>query len=414
MNMDIATLLPPLSSWKDYVVPAVIGYVALCRALRYRGEKRLRRRMGFPEGGGREALSRMTNSQAQQIIKYLSSYEFPEFHLLSLQFGLFKTYGVESISRLLLATRNLTDPVKSLKRYEDTGLLIGELINPPNSERVLNALARINFLHSKYRQEGTISNPDLLYTLSVFVLEPPRFMRLYEWRAMNDMEYCAYGVFWKSIGDAMGIEYKGLLAHDTWKDGIKWADDVKAWAKSYEADNMKPSPIAHKPAVALMPMITYWLPWFARPFADQIICVLMGDRVREAFMLPEPGILAAATVYPLLLLRRFYLRYLSLPRLFAVERHGDPDPKTGRMHMRMPYGNHPFYVKPTIWNRWGPKAWAIWLYGGKIPGDNPAQYMPQGYTWTDLGPVNRIGLGVEEMGVDVERLRAGDRGGCPF
>ncbi|KAI1748904.1 hypothetical protein F4782DRAFT_542572 [Xylaria castorea] len=408
------TLLSPLSSWKEYIVPAVLGYVVLCRALRYRGEKRLRRRMGFPEGGDREALSRMTNSQAQQIISYLSSYEFPEFHLLSLQFGLFKTYGVESISRLLLATRNLTDPVKSLKRYEDTGLLIGELINPPNSERVINALARINFLHSKYRQEGTISNEDLLYTLSVFVLEPPRFTRLYEWRAMNDMEYCAYGVFWKAIGDAMGIEYKGLLAHDTWRDGIEWADDVAAWSKRYEVDVMKPSAIAHKPAVALMPMITYWLPWFAKPFAEQIICVLMGDRVREAFMLPEPGIVAAATVYSLLVLRRFCLRYLALPRLFAVERHGDIDPKTGRMNMRMPYGNYPFYVKPTVWNRWGLKAWAIWLYGGKIPGDNPGQYMPQGYLWTDLGPKNRMGLGGEEMGVDIERLRAADRRGCPF
>jgi hypothetical protein len=58
--------------------------------LRFQGEKNLRRRMGFPEGCGREALSRMTNDQAQQIIKYLAAYEFPEFHLLALQFGLFK------------------------------------------------------------------------------------------------------------------------------------------------------------------------------------------------------------------------------------------------------------------------------------------------------------------------------------
>ncbi|KAI0440787.1 hypothetical protein F4803DRAFT_455054 [Xylaria telfairii] len=407
-------LLPSLSSWKEYVVPAVVGYMVLCRTLRYRGERRLRRRIGFPESGGREALSSMTNEQAQQIIKYLSTYEFPQLHLLSLQFGLFKTYGVESISRLLLATRNLTDPVKSLKRYEDTGLLIGELINPPNSERVINAIARINFLHSKYRHEGTISNEDLLYTLSVFVIEPPRFMRLYEWRAMNEMEYCAYGVFWKAIGDAMGIEYKGLLARDTWRDGIEWADDITAWAKRYEAGAMKPSVIAHKPAVALMPMITYWLPWFAKPFADQIICVLMGDRVREAFMLPEPGIIAAATVYPLFVLRRLYLRYLALPRVFPVERHGDVDPKTGRINTLLPYGNYPFYVKPTIWNRWGPLAWAIWLYGGKLPGDDPDQHLPQGYLWTDLGPRNRMGLGVQEMEVDIERLKAADRRGCPF
>lgn len=32
----------------------------------------------------------MTNDQAQQIIKYLAANEFPEFHVTSLQFGLFK------------------------------------------------------------------------------------------------------------------------------------------------------------------------------------------------------------------------------------------------------------------------------------------------------------------------------------
>ncbi|KAI0903096.1 hypothetical protein F4823DRAFT_629682 [Ustulina deusta] len=404
-----------LSSWKEYVIPVALGYIVLCRALRHRGEKKLRHRMGFPEGCGRETLSRMTNDQAQQIIRYLGIYEFPEFHLLALQFGLFKTYGVESISRLLLATRNLTDPVKSLKRYEDTAALIGEfMINSPNSERTINALARINFLHSKYIQDGTISNEDLLYTLSVFVAEPPRFARLYEWRAMNEMECCAYGVFWKAVGEAMGISYKGFLRQDTWRDGIEWADDITAWAKRYEADVMKPSPIANKPAEALIPMITYWLPWFAKPFAREAVCVLMGDRVREAFMLPEPGIVAGATVYSLLLLRRFYLRHLALPRFSELRRHGDPDPKTGRIHMRITYGNYPFYVKPTLWNRWGPKAWAIWLYGGKIPGDNAEEYMPQGFLWTDMGPRNRIGLGTKEMEADAQRMRATGRGGCPF
>ncbi|KAI0975137.1 hypothetical protein F4678DRAFT_419405 [Xylaria arbuscula] len=410
-----ATLVASLSSWKDYVVPVALGYIVLCRALRYRGEKRLRNRLGFPEGCGREALSRMTNNQAQEIIEYLGSYEFPEFQVLALQFGLFKTYGVESISRLLLATRNLTDPVKSLKRYEDTATLIGEfMVHPPDSERTINALARVNFLHSKYIQEGTISKEDLLYTLSVFVVEPPRFARLYEWRAMNEMEYCAHGVFWKAIGEAMGVSYKGLLEHDTWRDGIEWADDIAAWAKRYEADVMKPSAVANKPAQALIPMITYWLPWFAKPFGQEAVCVLMGDRVREAFMLPEPGVVAAATVYSLLMLRRLCLRYLALPRFFKVRRHGDIDAKTGRVQMRIPYGNYPFYVRPTLWSRWGPKAWALWAYGAKVPGDNPEEYMPQGFLWTDAGPRNRMGLGAKEMEIDVQRMRAAKRGGCPF
>ncbi|KAI1262786.1 hypothetical protein F5Y18DRAFT_144244 [Xylariaceae sp. FL1019] len=405
----------PSWSWQQCAIAAALAYIAICRALRYRGEKNLRKRLGYPEGCQRDKLAHMTNDEAQAIIKYLMGYEFPEFHLLSLQFGLFKTYGVESISRLLLATRNLTDPIKSLKRYEDTAALIAEfMVNPPTSSRTMRAIARMNFLHSKYREEGTISNEDLLYTLSVFVTEPPRFARLYEWRVMNEMELCAYGVFWKALGDSMGLVYKGLLPRDSWKDGIEWAEDITAWAKAYEVEKMKPSVVAHKPAEALIPMITYWVPWFAKPFAEEAVCVLMSDRMREAFMLPEPGVAARAIVYLAIWLRSRFLRYLALPRLFEVRRLGEMDSKTGRFTLRQTFGNYPYYRKPTPWNRWGPGALAIWLYGGKVPGDNPQEYLPDGYLWSDLGPRNRMGLGVDEMNVDVETMEASRRGGCPF
>ncbi|KAI1333893.1 hypothetical protein F5Y15DRAFT_403487 [Xylariaceae sp. FL0016] len=402
-----------ISEWTKYIIPAAVGYVALCRALRYRKERAMQRTYGYE---GRESLARMTNDEAQSIIKTIAAYEFPEFHLLSLQFGLFKTYGVESISKLLLATRNLTDPgPKSLKRYEDTAAIIGEfMINPPTSSRAIQSIARMNYLHSKYRATGQISNADLLYTLSVFVTEPVRFIRLYEWRPLNEMEYCAYGVFWKAVGDAMGIGYKGYLARDSWRDGVEFADDITAWAKAYEIQVMKPSVTANKPARALIPMITYWVPWFLKGFAEEAVCVLMGDRVREAFMLPEPGINAAAMVFPALAIRRFLMRYLTLPRLWDVKRLGDTDPKTGRMWTQFPYGNYPYYIKPTFWNRWGPQAWAVWAYGGKVPGDDPEEHMPQGYRFIDLGPKNRMGMGAEEMDVDIKKMMASGRGGCPF
>ncbi|KAL7620129.1 hypothetical protein AAE478_009121 [Parahypoxylon ruwenzoriense] len=405
----------PSALWKQLVIPGALLYIGLCRALRFRRGHALRKRLNYPD---RASLVRMTTDEAQHIIRFLSSWEMPLFHFLALQFGLFKTYGVESISRLLLATGNLTDPVRSLKRFEDTAAMIGEfLINPPTSERAVRGIARMNFLHSRYVTEGAISNADLLYTLSVFVIEPPRFARLYEWRALNEMEYCAYGVFWKAVGEAMGIEYKGYLtrAESGWRDGVEFADDIAAWAKNYEVTAMKPSPVCAKPARALIPMITYWTPWFLKPFATDIVISLLGGRVREAFMLPEPDIAAYATVYSVLTIRRFVLRYLTLPRLFELRRLHDPDPQTGRMTQRIPYGNYPFYTKPTLWNRWGPTAWAIWLYGGKLPGDNPDEYMPQGYLFPDLGPKNRMGLGVEEMEADVKRIKAGfGQGGCPF
>ncbi|KAI1652962.1 hypothetical protein F4813DRAFT_383571 [Daldinia decipiens] len=421
-NLSEAVVIIPLplsailssTSWKQLIVPGVLAYVGLCRALRYRREHALRRKLGYTD---RSSFSRMTAVEAQQVVKFMATWEMPLLHFLSLEFGLFKTYGVESISRLLLGTRNLTDPVKSPKRFEDTSALIGEfMLNPPTSERAMKGLARMNFLHSKYVKEGTISNADLLYTLSVFILEPPRFARLYEWRPMNDMEYCAYGVFWKSVGDAMGIEYKGLLtyAESGWRDGIEFADDVAAWAQAYEVQAMKPSLVCAKPARALIPMITYWVPWFARPFAVDIVISLLGGRVREAFMLPEPDTTAVATVYSILTLRRFVLRYLTLPRFFELKRLGDPDPNTGRIAQPIPYGNYPFYVKPTLWNRWGPVAWAIWLYGGKVPGDNPEEYMPQGYLFSDIGPKNRMGLGIQEVEADTERIKASRWTRCPF
>lgn len=160
------------------------------------------------------------------------------------------------------------------------------MMNPPTSERAVQGIARMNFLHSKYVKEGTISNADLLYTLSVFVTEPVRFSRLYDWRPFNDMEHCAYGVFWKSVGDAMQIEYKGYLARAEtgWHDGIEFAEDVATWAKSYEVVAMKPSTVCAKPARTLIPMITYWIPWFAKPYATHIVLSLMGERVRDAFM----------------------------------------------------------------------------------------------------------------------------------
>jgi len=74
----------------------------------------------------------------------------------------------------------------------------------------------MNHLHAPYIAAGRISNDDLLYTLSVCITEPIRFINLYEWRRLNELEMCALGVFWKSLGDAMRIEYRGFLARDSW------------------------------------------------------------------------------------------------------------------------------------------------------------------------------------------------------
>lgn len=80
--------------WKQLLLPTLIAYVALCRVLRHRRERAMLRAFGYPLDGeskeGRAALARMTNHEAQRIIHYISGYEIPRFHVVSLQFALFK------------------------------------------------------------------------------------------------------------------------------------------------------------------------------------------------------------------------------------------------------------------------------------------------------------------------------------
>lgn len=49
----------------------------------------------------------------------------------------------------------------------------------------------MNYLHSLYQKSGKISNDDMLYTMSLFVLELERWIREYEWRSLTPMEICA-------------------------------------------------------------------------------------------------------------------------------------------------------------------------------------------------------------------------------
>ena len=69
----------------------------------------------------------MTNVDAQAIIMYLLELEFPRLYYTSLQFALFKTYGIPTISKLLVATKEFSTSKKASKRYADTTILISEL-----------------------------------------------------------------------------------------------------------------------------------------------------------------------------------------------------------------------------------------------------------------------------------------------
>ncbi|KAK1987505.1 hypothetical protein LZ30DRAFT_163945 [Colletotrichum cereale] len=390
-------------------VALITGWIVLCAFLRFRRIVDLQKKMGFTDRG---SLARMTNDQAHLILKNIIEFEFPKMYILSLQFAIFKTYGFESMSRLIVATKNLADPANAQKRYEDTTILFGEFsLNPPTSDRALKAISRMNYLHSRYIAAGQISNADLLYTLAVCITEPIRFMRLYEWRALTDMEACAIGTHWKAIGDAMNIRYKGFLRQESWADGIEFVDDITAWAAQYEVDAMKPSRLNLQASSQLTEMLLFHVPSFAQPFAREVLHVLMGDRVRAAFCFPEPSIVASLVAYAALVTRRFVVRHLMPPRLTPVVYFSGPDPNTGRI-LHHDYLVHPYYNPATVWNRWGPVGLVTRLLGGTVPG--PEKMMPQGFLFEDIGPQEKMGKGSAEVAHSVEVLKGRGRGACPF
>ena len=114
--------------------------------------------------------------------------------------------------------------------------------------------------------------------------------------------------------------------------------------------------------------------------------------------------------------RRFLLRYLALPRPEFMRKQYIPsavDAETKRFNS-VEYLSFPWYVKPTIWRRWGPRSWVSRLAGRKVPGDDGNIYLPEGWTFPELGPSALKNKGIREMDEDRARMLKNGRGGCPF
>ncbi|PTB66320.1 hypothetical protein BBK36DRAFT_1118662 [Trichoderma citrinoviride] len=381
------------SPWVLCSVAGFALYAALCSSLRFRRLKTMRKQLNYPD---RESLSRMTNEDAQKIVNIISIYEFPTLYDFSLRYAIFRTYAMDNIGNLLYRVSDLAKPAEASKRYDDTQVLYACYANfAPGSEALAKSVARTNFLHQPYRQSGKISNADMLYVLFESMYEPVRWMRLYEWREMADMEVAALGLLWKYIGEMMDIDYKAELGKDQWKDGIEFMDDVAEWAAGYENEHMGPSPDIAKLGQVLVDVMLSAYPKFSRALGYKILMVLMGERMRHAFGFPEPGVVESVVAYSLLLTRKLFIRYLCLPRIIPSIFISQPDPVTGRIQ-HYHYLKDPWYTPPTFWARWGPEGLFRRAFGLKVAGDGGEAMLPDGFLFEDVGPRDKMGKGVEE------------------
>lgn len=159
----------------------------------------------------------------------------------------------------------------------------------PSSLRTHEAIARTKFLHTGYRKSGKILEDDMLYTLSLFALEPIRFIETYEWRKLTDLEKCAIGTYWKSLGDALAISYEKLPSGvkegpSGFRDGLHWLEELSAWSQAYEITNMKPSAANKEVADKTTDVLVFTLPRFLEPVGIAFVSFIMDERLRKAMM----------------------------------------------------------------------------------------------------------------------------------
>ncbi|KAF2807423.1 uncharacterized protein BDZ99DRAFT_421450 [Mytilinidion resinicola] len=352
----------------------------------------------------------MTLSDAHAIQLSLAELEFPKVFSIAVFFALFKTYGIPTISNLLVATGQLSSPTTASKRAADTGVIITEVVlNRPDSSRTIDGIARMNYLHGRHMKAGKISNDDMLYTLSLFVLEPIRWTSRFEWRHITDLERCAMGVYWKDLGEAMNISYQSLTSSE-WQDGFHWLEELETWSLRYEMQKMVPDDANARLARATFDIALFNLPKSFKPLGYKIASSLLEPRLLKAMKLGEPPALYASTLNAIVGIRKFILRHFFLPRPYSqrVKWFSQSDPHTGCSNF-MRYTAHPWYIKPSLSARWGWKAWLIWLAGGVLPGDE--KYFPGGYQIGTLGPTALASKGGAEMGKTREELKA-KRAGC--
>ncbi|KAJ8601211.1 hypothetical protein CTAYLR_003275 [Chrysophaeum taylorii] len=271
----------------------------------------------------------------REIQNLISLWEDPLLHRVSLEFALFKTYAIPSISKLLHATGEFEE--RCGRRYDDTDLILREIIeNGATSKRGEAAVLRLNEIHGAYK----IKNEDFLYTLSCFLLEPPRFFEKYGWRAFTEIEKKGFRDFWADVGTQMGI-----------RDIPETYDAFDAFNKTFEEKNM-----LFAPSNKLIGDATVDLMLSGASVLKPCVVALLDERLRVAMGYDPAPRWLKFIMTRLLFLRAWVLRVLAAPRPFAIRR-------------TVPNGDDPAKHLPV----------AFCVYGREYA---------KGYKIADLGPPN--------------------------
>ena len=214
------------------------------------------------------------DSDYLEIARITATLEFPWDVTQALSFALFRTYAVPSIGGLLARTGEFTS--RTQKRYDDTVLLLDAVLQHGFADGDGRAaLRRVNQMHGAYG----ISNDDLRYVLSTFVVVPARWLDDFGWRPLSAKEGSASTRYYLDLGRHMGI-----------KDPPTTYDGFASLMDAYEAEHFAYDEAARQVADATLDLLTTFPPNRALPkrLVRRIAFSLMDDHLLDALRYPRP------------------------------------------------------------------------------------------------------------------------------
>jgi len=244
----------------------------------------------------------------QRIVFLSTCYDFPFDTTRALEFALFRTFAVPSISKLLDRTGEFQN--RAQKRYDDTDIIVSELMERGyESERGKRALRRMNQLHGRF----AIANEDFLYVLSTFIYEPIRWNGRFGWRPLCEQERVGYFQFWRAVGRRMNI-----------RDIPADYDEFERFNRAYERQHFRFTEANARVGSATRELFVGWMPRPFAPVVRRVIYALLDDPLVDAFGFPRPSGLMRRLVEGALRLRARALRWLPTrrrPRFRTEMRH---------------------------------------------------------------------------------------------
>lgn len=235
----------------------------------------------------------------EEISFMLSCHIFPWDLERALEFALFRTFAVPSISGLLAETGEFTH--RPRKRYDDTELILFEILeHGMNSLRGKRAIRRMNSMHGRFQ----ISNEEFLYVLSTFIFEPIRWLEKYAYRPMTEIE--KQGVFknYLELGRRMNL-----------KNIPQTLEEFEQYNLDYESKYFQFAPSNHLIAEKTIDLLLgFYLPKLLFGIGRPFVYALLDESLRNALGLPKASKWRKWLIEKMLAIRAFFHRISSEPQ----------------------------------------------------------------------------------------------------